>query len=75
MMNGASLMEGYIPEVDATIVSRILDAGKCIIVLVPDFIKVRKGTKIRNRYNQVPQVTQDTTWESDKNTINITNES
>ena len=27
MMNGASLLEGYIPEVDATVVTRILDAG------------------------------------------------
>ena len=31
--------------------------------------KIRKETKIRNRYNQVPHLTQDTTWESDKNTI------
>ena len=30
--------------------------------------KVRKVAKIRNRYNQVPHLTQDTTWESDKNT-------
>ena len=29
----------------------------------------KKATKIRNRYNQVPHRTQDTTWESDKNTI------
>lgn len=27
MMNGASLLEGYVPEVDATIVTRLLDAG------------------------------------------------
>ena len=26
-------------------------------------------TEIRNRYNQAPHQTQDTTWESDKNTI------
>ena len=32
-------------------------------------IKVRKATKIRNQYNEVPHLTQDTTWESDKNTI------
>ena len=33
--------------------------------------KVRKAAKIGNRYNQVPQVlSEDTTWESDKNTIN-----
>ena len=25
--------------------------------------------KIRNQYNQVPQLTRDTIWESDKNTI------
>ena len=31
--------------------------------------KVGKGAKIRNQYNQVPQLTQDTTWESDKSTI------
>ena len=34
----------------------------------PCYIKVRKVAKIRNRYNQVPHLTQDTTWESDKNT-------
>lgn len=27
MMNGASIMEGYVPDIDATIVTRILDAG------------------------------------------------
>ena len=37
--------------------------------------KIRKAEKIRNRYNQVPQLTQDTTWESDKNQLNITNKS
>ena len=35
--------------------------------------KVRKEAKIRKRYNQVHHWTQDTTWESNKNTINITN--
>ena len=28
MMNGASTLEGYTPEVDATVVTRILDAGR-----------------------------------------------
>ena len=37
--------------------------------------KVRKTAKIRKRYKQVPQLTQDTTWESNKSTINITNKS
>ena len=31
MMAGASTLEGYVPEVDATIVSRILDAGGTIL--------------------------------------------
>ena len=30
MMNGSSIMEGYIPEIDATIVTRMLDAGAII---------------------------------------------
>src|SRR5262245_18146765 len=30
MMNGASALEGYVPDVDATIVTRILDAGGTI---------------------------------------------
>ena len=30
MMNGASTMEGYVPEIDATVVTRILDAGGSI---------------------------------------------
>ena len=39
-----------------------------------DFSKptVRKEAKIRNRSNQVPHLAQDNTWESDKNTIDIT---
>ena len=31
MMNGASTLEGYVPEIDATIVTRILDAGGEIV--------------------------------------------
>src|SRR6266581_4204301 len=31
MMNGSSLLEGYVPEFDATIVTRILDAGGEIV--------------------------------------------
>ena len=30
MMNGASTLEGYIPDIDATVVTRILDAGGII---------------------------------------------
>ena len=38
-------------------------------------IKVRKAAKIRKLYNQKPHLPQDTTWESNKNTIYITNKS
>ena len=38
-------------------------------------VKVTKTTKIKIRYNQVPNLTQDTTRESNKKTINITNKS
>jgi amidase len=31
MMNGASTLEGYVPDVDATVVTRILDAGGTIV--------------------------------------------
>ena len=31
MMNGSSIMEGYTPETDATIVTRMLDAGAVIV--------------------------------------------
>ena len=38
--------------------------------------KVSKDAKIRNRYNQVPHLTQDMgKWESDKLTVDTTNES
>ena len=31
MMNGASTLEGYVPEIDATVATRILDAGGTIL--------------------------------------------
>ncbi len=31
MMNGAATLQGYMPEIDATVVSRILDAGGTIV--------------------------------------------
>jgi amidase len=31
MMNGASILEGYMPEIDATVVHRLLDAGAEIV--------------------------------------------
>ena len=38
-------------------------------------IRVRKAAKIRNRYFQVPHLSQDTKWESNKIKINITKKS
>ena len=40
-------------------------AYRCLAAII---MKVRKKAKIRNLYNQVPRLTQDATWESDKNT-------
>lgn len=31
MMNGASTLEGYVPDIDATVVQRLLDAGAVIV--------------------------------------------
>ena len=40
-----------------------------------NLIKVRKTARIRNRYNQVPYLSQETKLESNKITINKTNKS
>ena len=37
-----------------------------------NILKVRKRAKIRNPYNQIPHLTQNTIWESDKTQENIT---
>lgn len=37
MMNGTKLLEGYTPEFDATVVTRILDAG--IVILTHNLIR------------------------------------
>ena len=54
---------------------KLLTGIRASYFLLSSFIRVRKEAKIRKRYNQVPHLTQDTTWESNKNTINITNKS
>ena len=43
--------------------------------MLENLLKVRKMAKTRKRYNQVTYPTQDTTWESYQNAINITNKS
>jgi amidase len=36
LTNGASVLEGYVPEFDASVVTRLLDAGAEIVGSVPD---------------------------------------
>ena len=43
--------------------------------LVQDRIKVSKGAKIRNRYNQAPHLTQDNNWKVTNSQLDTTNES
>ena len=43
-------------------------ASKCNVSDICMQCKVGKESKFWNRYNQVPHLTQDTTWESDKYT-------
>ena len=38
-------------------------------------VKVSKGARIRNRYNQVPHLTQDTKWKVTNSHLDTTNES
>ena len=56
VQNG-NISEG-IPAIPKSSLGYTVDAGS----------KVSKKAKTRNRYNQVPHLTQDPTWESDKNT-------
>lgn len=45
MMNGASVLEGYVPEVDATVVTRMLDAGAEIVgKTVCEYLSVSGGS-------------------------------
>ena len=39
---------------------RMPNSNKCIQLCTKSIIKLSKGAKIRNRYNQVPHLTQDT---------------
>ena len=45
------------------------------LIRIHNVFKVRHLVKIRKRYIRVPHLTQGTTWENNKNTINITNKS
>ena len=54
MTNGSVIMEGYTPEVDATIVTRILDAGTVIGVCISHNL-VRAGYRPVFVLNQTKQ--------------------
>ena len=53
--------------------------GVSVLVIVAFFViltcKVSKGAKIRNQYNQIPHLTQDTNWKVTNSQFDTTNES
>ena len=58
--------------------------GKCLLIsnlpgkalrMLVDIVKVNKGAKIRNRYNQVPHLTQDTYGKVTNSQLDTTDES
>ena len=46
-------------------------SGNFMLVCNVGDVKIRKVAKIRNQYDQLPHLTQDTTWESGKNHIRL----
>src|SRR6476619_8630959 len=61
MMNGSALLEGYVPELDATVVTRILDAGgtiagkaACEDLCFSGASHTCAGGVIRNPHNPAP---------------------
>ena len=59
MMNGASTLEGYVPDVDATIVTRILDAGGTIAGQGALRVLLLLGRQPHERGRARPQPAQD----------------
>ena len=53
----------------------MLYAGGGCDLVVTTYVKVSKGAKVRNRYNQVPHLTQDTHWKVTNSHKDTTNES
>ena len=53
-----------------SLIISMIKKNECLIISynTKATLKVRKKVKIRKWYNQVPHLTQDTIWESDKNT-------
>ena len=55
-----------IPRIPTFGLHMIFLLGTPAVLLKTNYLKVRKAAKIRNRYNQVPHLPQETTRESDK---------
>ena len=66
MVSKNNLLEGLdrFYSANLTLFQMWIKTHRCLVCMW-----VKKAAKIRNRYNQVPHLTQDTTWESDKNTF------
>ena len=53
----------------------LLGKYKVLDQKVSGYMKVRKTARIRNQHNQVPHLSQDTKWKSNKIVINVINKS
>ena len=62
----------YKPFPDLLVVATAVRSNAAILLLS---VKVSKGTKIRNQYNQVPHPTQDTNGKVTNSQLDTTNES
>ena len=69
-------MQLIIKKLFTKIVSQVLKMKfSNISCLMKYLVKVSKGAKIRNRYNQEPHLTQDTNWKVTNSQLDTTNES
>ena len=66
-------MKGKHGDPDQTASSEAVGSGSALFVWA--FLEVSKGAKIRNRYNQVPHLTQDTNGKVTTSHLDNTNES
>ena len=69
LRKGGRSTDYYIPPEVCVMMNTIIDCKNKVRkkgLLI--FFNVKRKAKIRNLYNQVPHLTRDTIWESDKNT-------
>ena len=59
-----------IPDNNSSTMQKVIPGSSVI-----EYLKVSKGAKIRNRYNQVPYLTQDTNGKVTNSQLDTTNES